>query len=271
MQGRYWLLTMPFERFQVPEELPEPVCWMSGQQEIGGETNYHHWHVCLCTKTKVRGSAIARIFGTGINIQLTRSERAENYVFKDETAIEGTRFEKGQKPLKRNSKTDWNRVRIMAQSGNLEEIAEQNPQVFIQSYRTLRQIATDYMQRPPDLNDVCGIWIYGPPGTGKSHYARQHYGPKIYMKAQNKWWCGYQNEPNVLLDDLDIKVLGHYLKIWADKYAFMAETKGSSRLIRPKQFIVTSNYSIEELIEDPVCAAAVSRRFYKIYLPMRMY
>lgn len=271
MQGRYWLLTMPFERFQVPEELPEPVCWMRGQQEIGGTTNYHHWHVIIATKTKVRGSAIARIFGTGIKIELTRSERAENYVFKDETAIEGTRFEKGQKLMKRNSKTDWKKIKDLAVAGELTKISEENPQVFISSYRTLKQISIDYMVAPQDMSSTTGVWIYGPPGVGKSHFARDTYGRDLYMKAQNKWWDGYQNQRFVLLDDLDTNVLGHYLKIWADKYSFMAESKGSSRLIRPEKFIVTSNYRIEDLFVDPILCEAIKRRFYIIEIPMRRY
>lgn len=270
LQGRYWFLTMPFARFEVPEELPEPVCWMRGQQEIG-EGGYHHWHVILSTSKKVRGIAIARIFGTGVNIQLSRSEAAEQYVFKDDTAVADTRFEKGEKPLKRNSKTDWVKIKDLAVSGNLEQIKEDNPQVFISSYRTLKQISIDYMVAPGNMPDTTGVWIYGPPGVGKSHFARDTYGHDLYIKPQNKWWDGYQNQKFALLDDMDNNCLGHYLKIWADRYAFMAESKGSSRLIRPQKFIVTSNYRIEDLFIDPVLVAAIKRRFYIIEIPMRRF
>lgn len=127
------------------------------------------------------------------------------------------------------------------------------------------------MQVPQDMPCVTGLWIYGPPGTGKSFYARNNYGQSLYHKAQNKWWDGYQHQDFVLLDDLDTNVLGHYLKIWADRYAFMAECKGSSILIRPKKFIVTSNYTPEDLFHDPVLAQAIRRRFYFIHIPLRMY
>lgn len=93
-----------------------------------------------------------------------------------------------------------------------------------------------------------GIWIYGPPGTGKSTSVRNMY-PELFIKAQNKWWDGYEGEETVLLDDLDKygACLGHYLKIWSDRYVFKGETKGSTVPICPKRFIVTSNCTIPQI------------------------
>lgn len=68
----------------------------------------------------------------------------------------------------------------------------------------------------------------GKPGTGKTHFARNHFGNDIFVKAQNKWWDGYKGQKIVVLDDLDIPVLGHYIKIWADKWACSGEIKGAT-------------------------------------------
>lgn len=118
-------------------------------------------------------------------------------------------------------------------------------------------------------NQVRGIWIWGEPGIGKTWKARHDYGEFPFMKPQNKWWDTYEGERVVILDDLDKcggQALGHYLKIWADKYPFKAEVKGDT--IKPEydHFIVTSNYTIDDLYEDEQLRMAIKRRFKVIHM-----
>jgi len=113
-----------------------------------------------------------------------------------------------------------------------------------------------------EADGVRGIWIYGPPGTGKTHMARA-YGD-VYLKAQNKWFDGYIGQKTIVLDDLDKggACLGHYLKIWADKWSCTGEIKGGTVNLQHDYFVVTSNYHPEELWEeDRSMLDAILRRF----------
>lgn len=112
-----------------------------------------------------------------------------------------------------------------------------------------------------------GVWIYGPPGTGKTHWVVENE-PNLFWKPQNKWWDGYAGEKAVLLDDLDTKVLGHYLKRWCDKYQVTGETKGASTNLQYERFYITSNYTPEQLWEDDdmMCQAIRRRCDFKTFL-----
>lgn len=96
------------------------------------------------------------------------------------------------------------------------------------------------------MEGVRGVWYWGPPGTGKSHTARANF-PEAYLKAQNKWFDGYQAQKSIIIDDFDKGgiCLGHHLKIWADKYACNGEVKGGHVPLQHETLVVTSNYSIE--------------------------
>lgn len=107
-QGIWWMLTIPQLGF-VPH-LPGNCQYICGQLEIGEETNYVHWQVVCAFKSKQSINGVKRVFGESIHAELTRTEAALGYVWKEETAVPDTRFEFGAKPIRRNSTTDWEHV-----------------------------------------------------------------------------------------------------------------------------------------------------------------
>lgn len=135
--------------------------------------------------------------------------------------------------------------------------------VSVYSVPTLRR-ARDILameNEPYTHDDVRGVWYYGEPGVGKSYKARTE-NPDAYIKAQNKWFDGYAGQKVIILDDLDSACLGHYLKIWADRYSCVGETKGSTVQLVHEKFIVTSNYHPSDLWpEDVLLQQAITRRF----------
>lgn len=147
----------------------------------------------------------------------------------------------------------------LAKEGKLDEIPAN---LRVLHYRTWSLIKKEHMVFPDDLDGLAGVWYYGPAGAGKSRQARVDF-PSSYLKMANKWWDGYQDEETVLIDDLDKKhdVLGHHLKIWGDRYAFLAETKGGATAIRPKKIVITSQYHPNDIWADEETRAAILRRY----------
>lgn len=68
------------------------------------------------------------------------------------------------------------------------------------------------------------------------------------MKPANKWWDGYAQETDVLIDDFEkdgLKYLAHYLKLWGDPYGYLdGEVKGSKVALNYQRLWITSNYSL---------------------------
>nr|WAE42756.1 MAG: replication associated protein [Cressdnaviricota sp.] len=156
----------------------------------------------------------------------------------------------------------WQAIMENAKDGAFECIP---PRVRIQYYETFKRIRADFCKCDERLDNLDAEWIWGPPGTGKSWAAREE-NPVYYLKNSNKWWCGYDMEPVVIIEELELeagKFIGHFLKIWSDIYPFRGEVKrGSTGLIRPKKIVITSNYSIDQVFShDVMLCAAVKRRF----------
>jgi len=145
------------------------------------------------------------------------------------------------------------------------ELVEQHPSILARYPKFIQEVKSVYNQ-PTNLDwtDPPNIWIYGPPGTGKT----RAYEEGSYKKLINKWWDNYDNEDDVLIDDVDpdsMKYLTHHMKQWADRYPFRAEVKGGTVLIRPKRIILTSNYSINDCFPNEQDQLAIKRRFLVIH------
>lgn len=157
------------------------------------------------------------------------------------------------------NKRKWETTLQLAKAGDLEEIC---PEMTIRYYSTLKRIQRDYEPFPEKLSGTCGLWYYGASGTGKSFAAMQEY-PGAYLKMPNKWWDGYQGEDVVILDDFgkDHAYLVNLLKLWGDENPFKAEYKGGTMNIRPKLFIVTSNWRHSEIWTEWQSLEPIERRF----------
>lgn len=266
-QNRRWVFTL---NNYTPEEECGVQTWVSAcgaryvvyGRERGESDTPHLQGYAVFSGMKRLTAMKALPGGSRMHFEIARgtNEQARDYCKKD-----GDVWEAGDMPLPsgKAEQQRWKDAVSAAKNGKFEDVPDD---IFMRYYRTLKEIRKDHMSKPDDAPSVTGVWIWGPPGTGKSHKARADY-PGAYLKMQNKWWDGYQEEKYVILDDFDSKELGHHLKIWCDKYSFLAETKGGAVHIRPEKIIITSNYSPKGLGWDSEMEAAITRRCEVIHMP----
>lgn len=230
-------------------------------------TGTPHLQGYLRLRSKKTMLSLKKLMGLSNSVYLAKKKgtavQAAEYCKKDGD------FEEFGKLGDQGRRSDLDKVVDMVKTGScLQEIAEECPVEYIKFGRGIRDLKLQ-LESAYEHHECRGVWIHGSPGTGKSHSARA-FDSGAFIKSQSKWWDGYQGETTVILDDLDTPTLGHHLKIWTDKYACTGETKGGTIHLRYKTFIITSNYTPEELWpEDPVMAAAVSRRCEVIHKPDR--
>lgn len=240
--------------------------YVNGQLEKGKEGTIHIQYF-LIFPGQIRLAALKKICPKSHFEPVRRDNGASDYCLKEDTRLEGP-WEFGIKPARRNISGD-----VASQNKRILELGPEKcveeGLIHIKDYLKIKTACNTYHLNTTvsvDHTDTKGIWFWGKPGVGKSRKARADY-PNAYLKPMSKWWDGYQGQKTVILDDLDTNVLGHYLKIWADRYHCTGEIKGGTVPLQHTHFIVTSNYSIDSLFNSDLdMASAIKRRFKVIHM-----
>lgn len=262
--AKWWLLTIP--QYMFTPYLPPGCVYMKGQLEIG-EGGFVHWQVFVTFGKAVRLSALRKIFGD-VHCEVAKSQAARDYVGKEETRVEGTQFELGQEPIRRNNRNDWEKIKSDAIAGNLADIPGS---VFVHCYGNLKKIAVDHMT-PVGVEKVVNV-LYGPTGTGKSYRAWQEAGLEAYPKnPRSIFWDGYRGQECVVIDEFRGGIdIAHMLR-WLDRYPVIVDIKGSSCPLACKKIWITSNLHPKDWYPglDEETQKALLRRLNIIHVPMRL-
>lgn len=190
MKGRQWLGTLNNPDTALCQDYLEKwhregkAEYVVGQLEKGEEGTPHIQYF-LWFKEPVRLAALKKRCLRSHFEPVKVNNGADDYCMKAETRLEGP-WEFGVRPVKRNSKTDWERVFELAQKGRFTEIPAD---IKVKHYRNLQAISKDNIV-VQDKDHLRGVWIWGRSGIGKSRKAREDY-PNAYPKLCNKWWDGY--------------------------------------------------------------------------------
>lgn len=153
---------------------------------------------------------------------------------------------------------DWEKIWNSAVEGDLDSIPYD---IRVRYYSAVRRISSDFA-RPAAITRRAYLF-YGATGTGKSYRAWSEAGEEAYPKdPRTKFWCGYQGQAHVVLDEFRGGIdVAHMLR-WLDNYPVSVELKGSSTPLKATNFWITSNLHPCEWYPglDSATVAALLRR-----------
>lgn len=276
--AKHWAFTIqnpPESHSEVVERWTgeEKINYLIFGKEIAPTTGTPHWQGFVSLSTPHTLRRVRSILNGGFNenmnphLEVARGTILQNieYCKKD-----GQWFELGTQPAEQTHnatkarKLNYQQAVDLAIKGEFDAI---DPGIKVRHMGNLMLIAKNAMPKMDVQNQAkLGIWLKGKSRIGKTWLTFKLW-PDHYQKPDNKWWDGYRNEPVICYQDMGPKQAlwaDEKLKIWADRYPFIAEVKGGGARIRPKLFVITSQYLITELWTDPRAIEAIENRFQVI-------
>lgn len=229
---------------------------------MSNHTGYLHWQLVVYYPKKISLAYLKLIFGDEAHAEPSRSAACENYVWKDDTAVIGTRFELGTHSLKRNSSKDWDLILSNCREGRFDVIPSD---VLIRCYGNLKRIRVDSLQAIPIPKRVYCYW--GATGTGKSRRAWELASFDAFPKDPNtKFWDGYAGHKRVVIDEFRGAISISHILRWLDRYPVIVEIKGSSSVLMAEEIWFTSNLDPRDWYPDidDETKQALMRRFSEI-------
>jgi len=270
-RSRNWAFTWNNYDESVEEKLRSLNCkYLVAGREICPTTGTPHLQCTVVFANPKAKSAVVKLL-KGAHVESCRNVfNSIEYCKKDDDAL--GYFEVGNPPMNKEDALEkaleGKRARNeLLMTGSLKDLVRSGELTLGQVPLVKKARMILAAENEEYLHDnVRGIWYYGPSRTGKSRKAFEE-NPGAYRKAQNKWFDQYEGQDVIILDDLDSPTLGHHLKLWMDRYPVLGETKNGHAQLCHKKFIVTSNFSIEELFEkEPKMIEPIRERCIEIKL-----
>lgn len=242
------------------------------QLEEGEEKETPHFQMYIEFDAPVRMAAVKELLSPQVHCEVRRGtrEQARDYCRKEESRKAGP-WEIGTWTGGQGTRTDIQSLMdIIRGDGNARDAWEAHPEVMFRHYRAFNEarLAFQGTQQRPDIHVKV---LYGESGAGKTMEAErlaaefEAEGKKVYRKAPGKWWCGYNGEPVVLMDEFYGSWM-HYAEFLRliDRYPLCVECKGGTLPMRACTIIITSNSEPASWYPNIVDKLPILRRCHEI-------
>ncbi|AXL65931.1 replication-associated protein [Sierra dome spider associated circular virus 2] len=252
-----------------PMFVPDKMKYMVYQKESGENgTNHYQGYVELLSPTGM--PSVKRMIGQNPHLEPRRGTQAEAraYCMKPETRVDGP-WEMGTFTENNQGKRTDLELAIQDIDGgsSMARVALDHPVTFVKYPRGLSAYANMRNFRGTTYTKKQSIVLWGSPGCGKTS-TLVNYFPDMYVKmCDNKWWDGYSDQKQVLLDDFPNTYTAKQTKDLLGELDLPRESKGQVIKPRVEFFFITSNFHPDEWFESAKQQdrLAVRRRITKTY------
>ncbi|ATP66708.1 Rep [Rodent associated cyclovirus 2] len=238
-------------------------------EEFAPNTGTAHLQGFCNLHKPTRFNTIKKHLHNSIHIEKAMGSDIDNQKYCSKSGIY---FEEGT-PHCQGQRTDIQAVveTIAAGTTKIEDIATKHPGAFIKYHRGIREYLRMASPISPREHKTIVHYYWGPPGSGKSRRALEEAkltNLPIYYKPRGLWWDGYNQQPNVIIDDFYgwIKY-DEMLKIM-DRYPYKVQIKGGFEEFTSTTIWITSNINTDLLYKfnDYVNTAFDRRITNKIHI-----
>lgn len=215
-------------------------------------------------KTRRQLKIILNIDRIHLELRKGSQQQAIDYCKKEDGRLEGP-WEFGVRSAGAGQRTDLSTIQQRIRDDNWSDIRVAD-EFFAQwchyqhAFRRYRSMCHSQRNYKTEVTV-----IVGPPGTGKSRYALDNY-PSAYWKQRSQWWCNYDGEENVVMDDFYGWLPYDVLLRICDRYPLMVETKGGQVSFLAKKIVITSNNTPAQWYKNVVLDAFIRRVDMWMYL-----
>jgi len=262
-RAKYWCFTSYVEEGGLPQGLTDGVTYLVYQREVCPTTNREHYQGYLELESRQRLQGVKRILGdpaAHLEIRKGTGPQAADYAKKEETRKAGTEpHEYGDiSTVTPGQRTDLLDLKTAVDEGKSElEIAEDHFPAWAKHYKAVERYKRLKTEARNFKSEV--FILAGDTGVGKSRLAREQF-PDAYWKPRGNWWCGYEGQETVVIDDFYGWLPWDFLLRLTDRYPLLVETKGGMAQFVAKRIIFTSNKPYMDWYREEIDKAPLERR-----------
>ncbi len=241
----------------------EKIRYLIVQKESGLENNKSHWQGYTQLFNSTRLTGVKTLFGDDtlhLEGRKGTSYQAKKYCMKENTRIEKyIEFGKHTTQGKRTEIDDC--IQMLTDGASWCDIIDEHPGTFVRYNKGLEKVKF-ILDKPKGMRKIQTKVYWGKSRTGKTYRVFDKH-PDVYRVQYSKWFCGYEGQDTILLDDFYGQIPYSEMLHLLDGYRLMLQTKGGQCYAGWTKVYITSNKHPSEWYNTD--DEALMNRFYKIY------